>query len=250
MKRNRLAGVAVEQGVLPRDLQRVRRRDVVPQLRLAVGSWQLAASVEQMPIRLRHDAKRRHQRGEPAVGGYRVVRKPHHWLDLAKGVDAQMRDVVRGDLERPVREGCVNPVGCRAESPPVGCHGRICRKREVKPLVSADARHDKSALDVFGRQHSGGVRRTGRIDAGNAGLRRASVPAGLDTAVEEHRQKKRTQKNALDFRPARKHFRQAAERMNAVLAAHDGQPCANTQPREANRNDCRELQRHWITSAL
>ena len=81
------------------------------------------------------------------------------------GSDAEARDIVRGDLERPVRERGVNPVGCSSERPPVVDGGCIGRGREVELLVRAHEGHHESALEVLCGQHTGRVRGTDGLEA-------------------------------------------------------------------------------------
>ena len=152
---DRLARVAVEKHILPSDDKRIVRGDAIPHLAWSVNL------VEQFPICLRHNAERRHERSEPVVRGYCTVHHPNQRLDFAEGVDAQTRDIVRGDLERPVRECGVNPVVRRAKRPPVGDDGRVGRRREVELLARSDASHHESACEV---RRLNGVRRIRRGD--------------------------------------------------------------------------------------
>ena len=62
LERERIGGVAIKERVLPRDDERVLRRYRVPHLAWPVGFG------EPVPIRLRHDAERGHERSEPVVG--------------------------------------------------------------------------------------------------------------------------------------------------------------------------------------
>ena len=153
LERDRLLRVAVEKSVLPCDNERVLRRYAVPQLARASGLG------KQVPVRLRDDAERSHERREPVVRGDYAIGAPDKRIDFAEGINAQTADFVRADLKHPVRQGDVHPVSGRSESPPVLADGRAWGRGEVKLLVRADACHDESAPEVVSGQHVRGIRR-------------------------------------------------------------------------------------------
>ena len=96
--------VAVKKSVPPCDNERVLRSYAIPKL-----AW-AGRLVEQVPVRLRHDSERGHERREPVVCGDHAVGVPDERIDLAEGIDAQTADLVRADLKHPVRHGDVHPV--------------------------------------------------------------------------------------------------------------------------------------------
>ena len=162
LERDRLVGVTVEERILPCDEQGVLRGDRVPHLARSVGF------VEPVPVRLRDDAERRHERSEPVVRGDNAALFEYLRHDLSERVDAQTADVVRGDLERPIRECGVNPVVRRAKRPPIRADHGIGRRGEVELLARPYAGHHKAALDVRSLNGVRRVRRGYRLEVGKA----------------------------------------------------------------------------------